>query len=97
MVLAEYVRLISQGRVSGCERRERVCGHVGDNRPFSTPLSALLAHSWHTAGHPSKLSFMFFPTLHSGTTQPPYRLQNMYGKGGYEKKKQKNINVNGEE
>lgn len=37
----------------GCERkRERV--HVGDNRPFSTPLSVLLACSWHTAGHPTK-------------------------------------------
>lgn len=90
MVLAEYVGLISQGRVSGCERRERVCGHVGDNRPFSTPLSALLAHSWHTAGHPSKLSFMFFSP--PCTQAPPSLLtdrRNMYGEGGLGERKEK--------
>lgn len=45
--------------------------HVGDNRPFSTPLSVPLAHSWHTAGHPTKLSQPLIPLLHRPPPPPP--------------------------
>lgn len=76
MVLAESVCLISQGRGLGCERRERESVHVGDNRPFSTPLSVPLAHSWHTAGHPTKLSQPLIPLLHPPAAAPPSPLQN---------------------
>lgn len=62
---------------------ERECVHVGDNGPFSTPLIVLLAHSWHTAGHPSQLpqplSSHSAPST-SNTTLPPYRMPDMHGK-----------------
>lgn len=80
MVLAESVRLISQGQGLGCERRGRECVHVGDNRPFSTPLSVPLAHSWHTAGHPAKLSQLLIPPA-PAPPGPPYRMPDMQGKG----------------
>lgn len=63
---------------------EGECVRVGDNRPFSTPLSITLAHSWHTAGHPTKLSQPLFPLLHPASLappNPPYRMPDMQGKG----------------
>lgn len=60
---------------------ERECVRVGDNRPFSTPLSVLLARSWHTAGHPTKLSQPLFPLLLPPPALPPYRMPDTQGKG----------------
>lgn len=86
MVSAKSVGLISQGQGLGCERREGECVHVGDNRPFSTPLSVPLAHSWDTAGLPTKLSqplICLLRTSFSSATQhtPTYRMPDMQGKG----------------
>lgn len=84
MVLAESVRLISQGQGLGLwKARESVC--MWELIGLSPRHSAFC---WHTAGTqlairvncPSPF-FSPSPPSSSSPTQPPYRMPNMHGKG----------------
>ncbi|CAB1433542.1 unnamed protein product [Pleuronectes platessa] len=100
-LLSQTSTLHKKAHLSTVSHRARVwgvkgegeCVRVGDNRPFSTPLSVRLAHSWHTAGPPTKLSPLLSPPFcnppsffHEHPSNTPHRMSDMQAKGIPEKR-----------